>query len=245
MDAQSFRENVVRPRLLLQTEAQALLDYSQTLITGDELMFIMDMPYVPVQETPIVLAQAATPGTTATPQPDYVLTECVQTESTGDPMSAMRAVDPAFMLKNYLEWHDKTGTLNVNLSSIKTTLLEGTKHGEIASGTTNYDRRTAYGYDPTPNYVGNDRAVFIAEFAGKTYKIVVNLVVSLQVNENPLTDEQKPVCSEPTLIKVNGKPVSGSLSNDAPILRNLNLAGVEDTARYRFSNQQISYNPRP
>ncbi|MDO8293192.1 MAG: hypothetical protein Q7T29_10080 [Gallionella sp.] len=40
----------------LQTEAQALLDYSQTLITGDELMFIIDVPAVPAQETPIVLA---------------------------------------------------------------------------------------------------------------------------------------------------------------------------------------------
>ena len=45
----------------LQTEAQGLLDYAQTLTEGEELMFTMDVPYVPAQDTPIVLAQAAYP----------------------------------------------------------------------------------------------------------------------------------------------------------------------------------------
>ena len=189
----------------LQTETQGLLDYAQTLTdTGEELMFTMDVPYVPAQQTPIVLAQAATPG--ATPQPDYILKACKETETTGDPRSAMRAVDPAFMLKNYLDWHNNTGNQLVDLTDIKITLLEGTTHGELDSGTTNYGR-TAYGYDPEPDYVGKDRAVFMAEFEGKRYKIVLELRVFTVVDEN------NPTCPEPKLIKVKN-PSTGSSGYD-------------------------------
>jgi hypothetical protein len=70
---------------IVQTGAQGLLDYANTLIEGEELMFIMDIPAVPPQQTPIVLAQAATPG--ATVPLDYILKDCQETESTGDPRS--------------------------------------------------------------------------------------------------------------------------------------------------------------
>ena len=187
----------------LQTAAQGLLDYAQTITdTGDELMFTMDIPYVPMQETPIVLAQAATSGTTPALHPDYLLNVCEQTESTGDPMSAMRGVDPAYMLKNYIQnqvhhYVDIAGITNISL-------LEGTTHGKITSGTTNYGR-TAFGYDPEPSYVGNDKAVFMADFDGKHYKITVELHVFVMVDEKLPT-----TCPPPQLIKVNGKPVSGS-----------------------------------
>jgi hypothetical protein len=159
-----------------------------------------------------VLAQAAAPGAGAIPQPDYILKECQETESTGD-LLTFNTVNPAFMLKNYLEWHDKAGTLVVELAAVKTTLLQGTAHGEITTEVDNIGR-SWYSYEPTPNYVGKDQAAFMAEYEGKRYKIVVNLVVSLQVNENPLVEGQTPVCPQPTLIKVNGKPVSGSSSYD-------------------------------
>lgn len=192
---------------------QSLLDYTQTLIEGEELMFIMDVPYVPSQETPIVLAQAAAPA--GTPQPDYILNYCKETQSTGDPRSAMRAVDPAYMLKNYIQIRDFKENRIVELGDIKNvTLLQGTQHGEIASKTTNYGR-TTFRYHPTPDYVGNDQAVFQAEYQGKVYKIVVKLVVSLTVGESPLMEWEEPVCPAPTLIKVNGKPVSGSTGYDS------------------------------
>jgi hypothetical protein len=211
-DTQSALPTDTAAPAVLKTDAQGLLDYAQTLITGDELMFTMEVPYVPVQDTPIVLAQAAAPGAGATPQPDYILNTCKETESTDDSMSAVHAVDPAYGLANFLNSQSNKQVV-FDLASIKTTLLKGPTHGEITSGTTNYGR-TAYSYDATPNYVGKDQAVFMAEFEGKRYKIVVNLVVSLQINENPLLAGQKPVCPPPTLIKVNGKPVSGSSSYD-------------------------------
>lgn len=170
-------------------------------------MFAMDVPSVPAQQTPIVLAQAATLAAgSSNQQPDYILKACSETESTGDPRSAMRAVDPAYALKNYIQNRDKH---YVELAAIKTTLLEGTTHGKITSGTTNYGR-TAYGYDAEPNYVGKDKAVFMAEFEGKRYKIVVDLRVFTMVNEND------PTCPPPQLIKVKKpvKPSSGANGYD-------------------------------
>jgi hypothetical protein len=196
-----------------QTDAQVLLDYTQSLITGEELMFTMDMPYVPPQETPIVLAQASAPA--ATPQPNYILNDCQETESTGNPRSAMRAVDPASMLSSYLYWHDKARVQSgvpIDLASIKNiTLLQGTTHGNLVAGISNTGR-VAYRYDPTPNYVGNDQAVFLAEFEGKVYKIVLELHVFETVFES---DPNATTCPPPELIKVNGKPVSGSSGYDS------------------------------
>ncbi|HLP97406.1 MAG TPA: hypothetical protein VK149_03060 [Sideroxyarcus sp.] len=157
----------------------------------------------------LVLAQAATPAG-STPKPDFILNTCVETESTGDPRSAMRGVDPAGLLAVYLQNHDNRTVDMAMLSAIKTTMIEGTKHGKIFSESDNVGL-TSYHYDPTPDYIGNDRAVFLAEFEGKVYRIVVNLVVSLQVNENPLLPGQQPVCLPPQLIKVT-KPSSGSFS---------------------------------
>lgn len=171
-------------------------------------MFTMDVPSVPAQQTPIVLAQAAAP---ATPRPDYLLTGCKQTESTGPSWSAGRAVDPAGLVKNFMQ---NKYNRPIDFSAItNVTLLEGTKAGKLTSVIDNTGR-TWYRYDPVPNSTGNDRAVFLAEFEGKVYKIVINIVVSPTVGESPLLPGEKPVCPPPKLIKVNRKPVSGSLGVD-------------------------------
>jgi hypothetical protein len=166
-------------------------------------MFIMDVPYVPAQDTSIVVAQAAAPS--ATTQPDYLLKICQETEHTSDPRSALRGVDPAGWLAVYLENRD--GKV-VDLVSIKNlTMLQGTKHGKIFSEIDNVGL-TAYHYDPEAGYLGDDQAIFMAEFQGKRYKIVVDIKVLDVVVEN------LHVCPPPQLIKVNGKPVSGSSSYD-------------------------------
>ena len=167
-------------------------------------MFIMDVPYVPAQETSIALAQAATPGAGNTLQPDYLLNVCSETESTGDPMSAMRGVDPAYGLKNYIQNQIHH---YVDIATIKNiTLLEGTTKGKLNAKTSD-SGRVYFMYDPEPGYVGNDKAVFMTEFEGKRYKIVVELHVFVMVNEKLPSS-----CPPPHLIKVNGKPVSSSSS---------------------------------
>jgi hypothetical protein len=184
-------------------DSQAVLDYAQTLITGEELMFIMDVPYVPAQDAPIVLAQAD--AASVTPPADYILKDCQETFHTPDPRSAFRAVDPAYMLKNYLQGWVVSGV--VNLADIKTTLLQGTQHGKIFGWTDNAGL-TSYHYDPAPGFYGDDEAVFMAEYAGKRYKVVIQIKVLEIVNEY----DSK--CPAPELIKVT-KPSSGASSYDS------------------------------
>lgn len=189
-----------------QTDTQGLLDYTQSIIQGEELMFIMDVPAAPAQQTPIVLVQADTSGAGTTPQPNYILKYCKETESGGDPRSAMRSVDPAGMLAVYLERYK--GAQFIDLANIKNiALLEGTKHGEITAGVDNTGL-TSYHYNPEPEYVGNDRAVFMVEYQGVRYKVVVELHVFSIVMENMPSS-----CPPPKLIKVN-KPASGNSGYD-------------------------------
>ncbi|MBU0621138.1 MAG: hypothetical protein KJ795_04770 [Gammaproteobacteria bacterium] len=141
-------------------------------------MFTMDVPYVPAQQTPIVLAQAA-PITAATPQPDFTFNACTEVEHV---TTAFSGVNPALGLASYLE---RQGRSTIDLATIKITLLQRTSHGELTLGASDHARSmSAYSYDPEPEYIGKDRAVFMAEFEGKRYKIVVDIVVVEQVNEN-------------------------------------------------------------
>jgi len=140
-------------------------------------MLPMDMPYAPQQETPIVLAAA-------------------------DTTTAMNGVHPIGMLRTYIANRDNRVIDQANIKNL--TLLEGTKHGELVPHTSGSGIRY-YMYAPTPEYDGDDRAVFMAEFEGKRYKIVVNLKVQMYVDENT------PLCPQPQLIKVT-KPSSGASS---------------------------------
>ena len=134
---------------------------------------------------------------------------CQETESTGSSRSAIRGIDPGTALANALS--EIAGKDVVpDLSAIKNiTLLEGTKHGKIF-GVVDNEGLTSFHYNPIPSYVGGDRAVFMAEFEGKRYKIVVNLKVRLGIDNN------SPLCpaNPHQLIKVT-KPSSSSSGVDS------------------------------
>ena len=163
-------------------------------------MFIMDVPAVPPQQAPIVLAHAADTGS-VTAQPDYLLKTCKETESAGDPKSAFRAIDPAGMLKVYIQNRDNRPVRVETITNV--TMLQNTAQGNITSVVDNTGR-SWYRYDAIPDYVGNDQAIFMAEFEGKRYKIVLEIHVLIVI------DDHSPTCPPPQLIKINGKPVSGS-----------------------------------
>ncbi|MBI5429459.1 MAG: hypothetical protein HY938_03250 [Nitrosomonadales bacterium] len=187
----------------LQAEAQGLLDYTLTLIEGEELMFTMDVPYIPAQDTPIVLAQADT-AVGSTPQPDYLLKVCQNTTSNvNDKTAAIRGVYPAGMLRTFFS---NQRDMIIDVTKIKTTLQESTTHGKLVEHTAD-NGAVYYMYEPTPDYVGDDRAVFMAEFEGKRYKIVVNLKVSYVVDNYLCPDNRY------ELIKVK-KPSTGSSGYD-------------------------------
>jgi hypothetical protein len=135
-----------------------------------------------------------------TPPVGFVLNECQEIDHTKDSRSAFHGVDPAYMIKNYYQ-----PTYNIDLSAIKTTLLQDTQHGNLLTSTSNYGR-TTYHYDPAPGYLGDDQAKFLAEFelGGKHHRImiIVQIKVLITVNEN------EPVCPDPVMIKAP-KPAMG------------------------------------
>ncbi|MHB8166023.1 MAG: dockerin type I domain-containing protein, partial [Sulfuricella sp.] len=217
----------------LQTDTQALLAYAQSIIdTGEEIMFTMDVPYVPVQETPTLLAQATTPNTGSnTQQPDYLLKVCDEVPSEGDLTTAMNVVDPAgwlaVQLGNRSGRYIEPGTV----ATIKHTLLEGTTHGKLIPKVTG-SGIAYFMYEPEPGYVGKDRAIFMADFEGKRYKLVIDLKVSTFV------DEKSPVCPQPRLIKVK-KPISGSSTYDLNS-KSVTFAGLDGGALAQATGTTIT-----
>ncbi len=170
-------------------------------------MFTMDIPYTPIQDAPIVLAQAAVSGAGSnTQQPIYLLKTCDEFQSGVEGWAT-----PAGWLAVSLGNQNNRDILDdrTALASIKITLLEAPKHGTFTPDSTGQ----GYLYTPEPGYLGNDKAVFMAEFEGKYYKIVENLIVSVAINDTV------PLCPAPapTLIKLNPKPASGSLGIDLEI----------------------------
>ena len=166
-------------------------------MTGEELMFTMDVPYNPPQEAPVVLAQAG--NTSATVTPDFILHACKETEHRpNDPDSALFALDPAGMLSVYALIVGR----RFPVEDIKVTMLSNATHGKVTDVVDNLGR-SWYRYDPTPGYLGNDRATFMAGYGGKRYKIIVDIKVLFGIDEN------SPVCPDATLIKVR-KPATGS-----------------------------------
>ena len=159
-------------------------------------MFMMEVPYVPPQDAPIVLAQAAD----TTTQPDYLLKTCDEASSGGEP-----AIDPsAWLVTAVLRQNSRQVSaieLNALVATVKLTQLQGVTHGQLIPHSP--EGRVFYKYRSEPGYVGKDQAIVIAEFEGKRYKIIANVVVSKYINEND------PQCPEPTLIEVT-KPSSGN-----------------------------------
>ena len=64
-----------------QCDVQGLINATQFLMTGEELMFAMEVPYAPVQEAAVMLTQAKSKGKAAAP--DFVLSACKETEHAG------------------------------------------------------------------------------------------------------------------------------------------------------------------
>lgn len=144
------------------------------------------------------LAQPARAVSQTNLQADYILKVCQETEFMGRSIDASHGIDPAYMLKNFL-YNYSNGKQVIDLASVKTSLRESTTHGHIFAEVDNVGL-TSYHYDPTTNYIGNDKAVFMAEFQGKGYRIEVDIHVVRYINDS---DEPTTSCPSPKLIKLH------------------------------------------
>lgn len=136
---------------------------------------------------------------------DYILKDCQETVHDLHEREAFNGVSPSGMLENYLLSHDKTGTFRANHSSYKVTLLENSSHGKLIENTSNagvVSSITHYMYHPKPSYLGKDKAVFMVEFEGKSYKVVLDIHVVGHVNDS---DEPTTSCPSPNLLSYTTK----------------------------------------
>jgi hypothetical protein len=160
----------------------------------------------------IVLAQAAASGTeSSSQQPGYLLTECAEIPTMAEPTSAERGVDAAGLLTTFLGNRSNRYIDEATTATVKITLLESPTHGKLVANTAD-SGRIYYMYfinDAESGYAGKDKAVFMAEFEGKAYKVVVNMLVG-PIESFPTNAGSS--CPPPKLIKISSKPVSGSSS---------------------------------
>jgi hypothetical protein len=160
-----------------------------------------------IESDPIdLLVQAS--GTS--PQPDYQLNACREVPTAGGAISAMNLVSPAASLVGAVLTQEHRQVSPQEGSALEATVnltqLQGVAHGQLiphsADGTPS--GRVVYEYRSEPGYLGKDQAIFLAEYRGKRYRIVVNVIVSEGIDEN------NPQCPPPPgqLIKIT-KPASG------------------------------------
>lgn len=142
-------------------------------------MFTMDVPYAPVPDVPIVLAQAAAGGSSGAKQPDYILKECAEIPTLAESTSAERGVDPAGLLTVFLGNRSNRYIDEATTATVKITLLQSPLHGKLVANTSD-SGRIYYMYfinDFESGYTGKDGAVFMAEFEGKTYRVMLDMTV--------------------------------------------------------------------
>lgn len=134
---------------------------------------------------PPLSTKVATP---ATSQPDFILQNCKETEQVS---TIFGGISPEYMIKNYIQ---NRSNRPVELTSIKNvTVIKLPTHGKLIDNGL---------YIPEPNYFGKDKVLFMAEFEGKRYKIILDIHVVTKVDEG---DSPTTTCPPPKLIKVNGK----------------------------------------
>lgn len=222
---------------LLEPNVQGLLNYTQSVIeTGDELMFAINIPYVPVQETSIVLAEATISRTSpntltadGNQKPDYILNDCQEFTNHMDPSSAEHSIDPAGQLSNYYYDNYKR---QIDDNAIRASILVEPKYGEMVERVDTTGHR-AYSYNPNPGFLGTDTVVFQAEYGGKRYKIVMKLIVTTTILGND------PLCSKPRLIKVGNQSIPDVLRGDSGDVT-VSISPLDGTAVGQTTGEGVS-----
>ena len=121
-------------------------------------MFALDLPDVPPQSAPVVMAQASQ-GQQGNQAVERTMGVCHLVPNT-DPLrqpSAENVVEPAGEAVAYFRLYEHRDVKG----PAKITLLQGSKHGVL-----NNEGNGAYAYIPEPGYLGKDRVVALVEIGG-------------------------------------------------------------------------------
>lgn len=124
-------------------------------------MFIMDVPNIPAQEPPLIVADASASQGAARAY-DRVIGVCHLSANPFVPKSAVNVLNPAMAIKNYYRVEEKfkiTGQFNISV-------LQMPLHGILENEGEGY-----YAYYPEKGYLGNDQASLLVEVGGKKIKM--------------------------------------------------------------------------
>jgi hypothetical protein len=151
---------------VLVTNAQSLLDDVKTamnLSQGEVTMFIQDMPDIPPQNAPVMIAQA-NQAQLATNNIDRTVGVChiVPNGPYHDRDSAENLIEPAVAAFEYFRLYEHR---TVSFQA-KVTILQNPKHGilkDVGEG--------VYSYQPNFGYLGKDQATVSVEIGGFKVKV--------------------------------------------------------------------------
>jgi hypothetical protein len=149
-------------------------------------MFVMDMPDVPPQFAPIVVAQT-TQAQQSMIKVDRTLGVCqvvqnpAHTHIPGEDFNAQNSTAPFGVVKNYIYDFEE----RIVEADGKMTILQNPKNGILRG----YPAERNYLYIPNQGFVGKDSATILVEMDGRKFK----LIYDIHVLETPVTylDEEE------------------------------------------------------
>jgi hypothetical protein len=152
----------------LSASAQALFAKVQPHLNfeqGDVVMFVMDMPDVPEQYAPVVIAQASQAQTSG--KTDRTIGVCQLIENR--PESIRSAINGLSPLQSASIFFSSVENREVGIEG-KASVLQGPAHGTLEElGGVD---RGGYLYIPMSNFLGQDSATMLVEIGGFKVKVM-------------------------------------------------------------------------
>src|SRR6266581_6344851 len=132
------------------------------------IMFAIDMPDVPPQYPPVVIAQASL-AKQANTTADRTIGVCHLIENRPESrLSAKNSLGPVEWVWSYFKREEKQVFNRAELKAAKASLLQAPAHGTLEIGSTG-----GAAYFPTgPDYFGPDRATVLVEIGGLKVKVL-------------------------------------------------------------------------
>jgi hypothetical protein len=216
--------------------------------TGEMNMFVPDLPTVPDQYLPVIVAEARPVAAATSVSKEMVLGVCRPVPNVpGMEISGEHSLSASAAAVNYL-WNfdehfrqmpeeQRRAALGLLESSAKVTVLQQPKYGTLTD-TAKPDFPEPYPnhffYNPKPGYMGKDQVSFIVEMGGYKIKVIYNLYPVAGATGQEATDK---VCgkrgmfykissgSEQLSSLLSGTNYSSLLADSGVTLYSANLPG--------------------
>jgi hypothetical protein len=169
---------------------------------GEVNMLIMDMPGVPPQQAPIIMAQAAQPSTKelyGTVGVCYLTSKVNQIDPEKD-KEGYYVISPQALADNLLSSEPPTDAAAAALNSLdyhnaEVTVLQPPKHGSLSQ---DLSPGKDVSYYPNSGYVGNDKVIFLVNIEGYKIKVVYFIKVLSGTGSNTPETLYHKYCPSPS-----------------------------------------------